>query len=173
MVLDNVLGAVPAIPVTVRLKGATPVEHETDRRLPENDAVHPFGVVPGVNVTVFANPLTRETLTVAEPVTVASVVMAGTERLKSWIVIKTSVVLDRVWGVVPATPVTRTSNGEMPEVQSTDNMLLAIVAMHPLGTVPALSAIVPAKPLMGVIVTVDVPETVARVVMAGEEMLKS
>ncbi len=83
VVLDSVLGAVPVVPVTSTLNGATPVAQVTDRTAPLNDAVQPAGTVPAVNVTVPVNALIGVTVTVEVPVTVASVVMAGAERLKS------------------------------------------------------------------------------------------
>jgi hypothetical protein len=83
VVLDSVLGAVPVVPVTVTLNGATPVEHVTDSTAPEKVAVQPAGTVPALNVTVPANPLIGVTVTVEVPATVARVVIAGADRLKS------------------------------------------------------------------------------------------
>jgi hypothetical protein len=82
-VRDRVLGAVPVVPVTRTLKGATPVVQLTERTAPENDAVQPAGTVPAVNVTVPVNPLIGVTVTVEVPATVARVVIAGADRLKS------------------------------------------------------------------------------------------
>jgi len=64
VVLDNVFGAVPAVPVTWRLNGVTPVEQETDRTAPVKEAVQPFGGVPAVKETGLANPLIGDTVTV-------------------------------------------------------------------------------------------------------------
>jgi hypothetical protein len=83
VVRDSVLGAVPVVPVTSTLNGATPVLQLTDRTAPPNDTVHPAGTVPEANVTVPANPLIGATVTVDVPVTVAIVVIAGADRLKS------------------------------------------------------------------------------------------
>jgi hypothetical protein len=78
-----VFGAVPVVPVTTTLNGATPVEHVTDNTAPENDAVQPAGTAPAVKVTVPPNPLIGVTVTVDVPVTVARVVIVGADRLKS------------------------------------------------------------------------------------------
>jgi hypothetical protein len=83
VVRESVFGAVPVVPVTITLNGATPVEQLTDRIAPENDAVHPAGTVPAVNVTVPAKLLIGVIVTVEVPATVARVVMAGADRLKS------------------------------------------------------------------------------------------
>jgi hypothetical protein len=83
VVRDSVFGAVPVVPVTPTVKGATPVEQVTDRTAPLNDAVQPAGTVPAVNVTVPENPLIGVTVTVDVPATVASVVIAGAESEKS------------------------------------------------------------------------------------------
>ena len=77
------MGAVPVVPVTITLNGATPVVQLTDRTAPLNVAVHPAGTVPAVNVTVPTNPLMEVTVTADVPVTVASVLIAGADRLKS------------------------------------------------------------------------------------------
>ena len=77
------MGAVPAVPVTRTVKGATPVLHLTERTVPLNVAVQPAGTLPALNVTVPANPLIGVTATVDVPVIVASVVIAGADRLKS------------------------------------------------------------------------------------------
>ncbi len=83
VVLDSVLGAVPVVPVTTTLNGATPVEQLIERTAPLKDAVHPVGTVPAVNVTVPAKPFIGVTVTVEVPLTVARVVIAGADRLKS------------------------------------------------------------------------------------------
>ena len=173
VVLDNVLGAVPVVPVTSTLNGATPVEHVTERTAPEKEAVQPVGTVPAVNVTVPANPLIGVTVTVDVPATVASVLIAGAESEKSWMVTLTLVVLDNVLGAVPVVPVTKTLKGATPVVQLTDSIAPLNVPVQPAGTLPAVKVTVPANPLIGVTVTVEVPVTVARVVIAGAERLKS
>jgi hypothetical protein len=71
------------VPVATTLKGATPVEQVTERTTPLKDAVQPTGTVPAPKVTVPAKPLIGVTVAVDVPATVARVVMAGAERLKS------------------------------------------------------------------------------------------
>ena len=173
VVRDRVLGAVPVVPVTSTLNGATPVVQLTERTAPEKDAVQPAGTVPAVNVTVPANPLIGVTVTVDVPATVAKVVIAGADREKSWMVTDTFVVLDNVLGAVPVVPVTSTLNGATPVVQFTERTAPLKVAVQPAGTVPAVNVTVPVNPLIGVTVTVDVPVMVARVVIAGAESEKS
>jgi hypothetical protein len=51
------LGAVPVVPVTTTLNGATPVVQLTERTALLKPAVHPAGTLPAVNVTVPAKPL--------------------------------------------------------------------------------------------------------------------
>jgi hypothetical protein len=84
VVCDNVLGAVPVVPVTTTLNGATPVVQLTERTGPLIEAVHPAGTAPAENVTVPAKPLIGVTVTVEVPETVASVVIAGADNEKSW-----------------------------------------------------------------------------------------
>jgi hypothetical protein len=74
---------------------------------------------------------------------------------------------------VPVVPVTTTLNGATPVVQLTDRTAPDKDAVQPAGTVPALNVTVPVNPLIAVTVTVDVPETVASVVIAGAESEKS
>jgi hypothetical protein len=69
--------------------------------------------------------------------------------------------------------VTRIVNGATPVAQLTDRTALEKLAVQPAGTVPAVNVIVPVNPLIGVAVTVEVPATVARVVIAGADRLKS
>ncbi len=76
-------GAVPVVPVTITLKGATPVVQLAERTAPLKDAVQPVGTVPAVNVTVPVKPLMGVTVTVDVPETVASVVIAGADNEKS------------------------------------------------------------------------------------------
>ena len=81
----------------------------------------------------------------------------------------TVVVLDNP----PLEPVTVTLNGATPLAQVTDNTAPEKLAVQPAGMVPAENVTVPANPLIGVTVTVEVPATVARVAMAGAESEKS
>ena len=70
-------------------------------------------------------------------------------------------------------PVTRTLNGVTAVVQLTERTAPEKVAVQPAGAVPAVNVTVPANPLIGVTVTVEVPVTVARVVIAGADNEKS
>jgi hypothetical protein len=173
VVRDRVLGAVPVVPVTTTLNGATPVVQLTERTAPLNDAVQPAGTAPAENVTAPVNPLIGVTVTVEVPVTVARVVIAGADSEKSWTVTLTLVVRDKVLGAVPVVPVTRTLNGATPVEQLTERTAPENDAVQPAGTVPAAYVTVPANPLIGVRATVDVPATVASVVIAGADRLKS
>ena len=173
VVRDRVLGAVPVVPVTSTLNGATPVVQLTETMAPLNDAVQPVGTVPAVNVTLPVNPLIGVTVTAEVPATVASVVITGADNEKSRIVTLTLVILDSVLGAVPVVPVTVTLNGATPVVQLTERMAPEKDAMHPAGTVPAVNVTVPANPLIGETATVEVPATVARVVMPGADREKS
>ncbi len=171
VVLDSVLGAVPVVPVTSTLNGATPVVQLTERTAPLNAAVQPAGTVPAVNVTVPVNPLIGVTATVEVPVTVARVVMAGADKLKSWIV--TGTLTEAV--VVPLVPVTVTLNGATPVEHVTVRVAVAAggtvtglvtVAVQPTGAPEVARATLPEKLPIGVTVIVDVPATVASVVIA-------
>lgn len=173
MVLDSVFGVVPVVPVTRTLKGVIPVVQLTDRTDPLNEAEQPAGTVPAEKVTAPVNPLIGVTVTVEVPATVASVVIADAEIEKSRIVTLTLVVLDNVFGAVPVVPVTVTLKGATPVEHVTDNTAPLNVAVQPAGAVPAVNATVPVNPLIGVTVTVDVPPTVARVVIAGAVREKS
>ena len=173
VVRDSVLGAVPVVPVTVTLNGATPVEHVTDNTAALKEAVQPTGAVPEANVRVPAKPLIAVAVTVELPDTVARVVIAGADRLKSWTVTLTFVVVDNVLGAVPVVPVTSTLNGATPVAQLTDRRALLNDAVQPVGTVPAVNVTVPVNPLIGETMTVEVPATVARVVMGGADSEKS
>jgi hypothetical protein len=165
VVLDNP----PLVPVTVTLNGATPVVHETESTAPVKLAVQPAETVPAVNVTVPANPLIGVTVTVEVPLTVARVVIAGAESEKSWTVTGTVVVLDNP----PLVPVTVTLKGATPVVHVTDKTAPVKLAVQPAGTAPAEKVTVAVNPLIGVTVIVDVPATVARVVIAGADKEKS
>jgi hypothetical protein len=100
-----VLGAVPVIPVTRTLNGATPVVQLTDRTATEKLAVQLLGTVPVVKVTVPLKPLIGATVTVEVPATVAKVVTAGAEREKSTTWNSIGLV---VWDSEPLVPVTVT-----------------------------------------------------------------
>jgi hypothetical protein len=163
----------PLVPQSVTSNGAIPVAHEIDRTVPLNVAVQPAGTPVTVYEIVPVNPFIGVTVTAEVPVTVASVVMAGADSEKSWIVTLTFVVLERVFGEVPVVPVTSTLNGATPVVQLTDKTAPENEAVQPADTVPAANVTVPVKPLIGVTVTVEVPATVARVVIAGADRLKS
>jgi len=84
------------------------------------------------------------------------------------------VVCDSVAGAVPVVPVTRTLNaGPGDEVQLIEKTAPLNEAVQPAGTVPAVNVTVPLNPLIGVTVTVEVPVTVASVVIAGADNEKS
>ncbi len=57
VVRESVFGAVPVVPVTTTLNGATPVVQLTERTAPLKVAVQPAGTEPALNVTVPLNPL--------------------------------------------------------------------------------------------------------------------
>ena len=84
VVLDKVDDPVPVVPVTVTENGATPVAHVTDKTAPVKLALQPAGTVPALKVTVPENPLIGVTVTVDVPATVASAVIAGADKEKSW-----------------------------------------------------------------------------------------
>jgi hypothetical protein len=85
----------------------------------------------------------------------------------------TLVVLDSVFGAVPVVPVTSRPNGATPVEQVTDRTAPLNVAVQPAGTVPAMNVTVPPNPLIAVTVTVELPATVASVVIAGADSEKS
>ncbi len=169
VVLDSVLGAVPVVPVTSTLNGATPVEHVTDRTAPLKEAAQPAGTVPAVNVTVPVNPLIGVTVTVDVPATVARVVIEGADKVKSWMI--TWIITHLV--KPPLAPQTVTSNGAIPVEHEIDRTAPLNEAVQPEGRPVTENVIVPANPLMGVTVMVEVPATVASVVIAGADRLKS
>jgi len=87
--LDNVAGAVPVVPVTGTVNGATPVAQLAERVAPDIETVQPDGAVkpePIAKVTVPENPLIGVTATVEVPATVARVVIAGPaiEKSTTW-----------------------------------------------------------------------------------------
>jgi hypothetical protein len=174
--LDSVFGAVPVVPVTGTVNGATPVAQVTDRTALENEAVQPAGTAPAAKVTDPANALMGVTATVELPATVAKVVIAGPAMKKSLMVTETLVVLDSVFGAVPVVPVTGTVNGAIPVEQVTERTAPVKEPEQPDGnTKPAETAnvTVPENPLTGVTATIELPTTVARVVIAGPAMEKS
>jgi hypothetical protein len=170
VVRESVLGAVPVVPVTIPLNGATPVVQLTERTAPLNEAVQPAGTVPAVKVTVPLKPLTGVTVTVVVPATVASVLIAGADSEKSWMV--TGTTTEPV--AAPLVPVTVTLNVATPVEHVTDRPVVcaggmvtlgAIVAVQPAGAPDADRFTVPEKLPTGVIVIVEVPATVANVVI--------
>jgi len=166
----------PLLPVTGTLKGATPVAQVTERTEPEKDPLQPVGnVKPELmdHVTVLENPLIGVTVQLELPAIVASFVIPGQAGVKSWTVTLTVVLLDNVLGAVPVVPVTGTLNDATPVVHVTDKTAPENEPLHPVGNVkPELIAkeTVPANPLIAVTATVEVPATVARVVIAGPAM---
>ena len=92
--------------------------------------------------------------------------------MKSRIVTLTLVLLDNP----PLVPVTGTVKGAGPVAQVTDKTAPVNEPLQPVGKVkPELMAkvTVPVNPLIGVTATVEVPATVARVVIAGPAIEKS
>jgi hypothetical protein len=174
-VLESALGAVPIVPVTVTVKVLAALQL-TLRTFPEMVEVQPAGgVLVTASETVPANPLTALTEIVELPAvpTVVLIEAGLADNEKSWIVTLTLVVLETVLGAVPVVPVTITLNGATPVEQVTERTAPENVAVQPAGTVPAEKVTVPTKPLTGVTVTVDVPGTVASVVIAGADNEKS
>jgi hypothetical protein len=176
-VRDSVLGTVPVVPVTITVNPDVGNGLQlTERTIPLNDAVQPVGTVPAVNVTVPVNPLmpvTEMVEVLATPAVVSAIVDGLADNEKSWIVTLTCVVRDRVVGRVPVVPLTITLNGATLVEQVTERMAPLKDAEQPAGTEPAANMTVPVNPLIGDTVTVEVPATVARVVMAGADREKS
>jgi hypothetical protein len=144
-----------------------------ERTAPLNDAVQPAGTLPAVNVTVPPNPLIDVTVTVDVPVTVARVVIPGADREKSWMVTEMGTEAVMVPLVPVKVPVTVTVN-RTPVEHVTDRAVVcvggkvtlgAIDAVQPVGAPLAERFTVPEKLPIGVTVIVDVPGTVARVVI--------
>ena len=165
----------PLVPVTGTVNGATPVAQVTDRTAPENDPLQPVGKVKPeliAKVTVPEKPLIGVTATVEVPATVARVVIAGPAIEKSCMVTETVVDLDKP----PLEPVTGTVNGATPVAQVTDKVAPVNEPLQPVGNVkPALTAhvTVPENPLIPVAVQAELPATVARVVIPGQDGVKS
>jgi hypothetical protein len=163
----------PLVPVRVRPNGATAVAQVTDKTAPENEAVQPEGTAPAVKVTLPANPLIGVTAQVELPGIVARVLIVGQDKEKSCTVTETVVVLDNVVEPLLVVPVTGTLNGATPVAQVTDRAAPEKPAEQPPGTAPAVKVTAPENPLIGVTAMVEVPATVARVVIAGPAMEKS
>src|SRR3989442_13274766 len=155
------------------LNGATPVAQVTERTAPVNEPLHPVGNAElTTKVTVPENPFMRVTATVDVPATVARVVIGGADNEKSWKVTETVVDLDKP----PLEPVTGTVNGATPVAQVTDNVVPVNEPLQPVGKrKPELTAhvTVPANPLMPATVQAELPATVARVVIPGQDGVKS
>jgi len=95
--------------------------------------------------------------------------MPGADKVKSRTVTLTVVLLDN-----PAlVPVTGTVNGATPVAQVTDKTAPENPAVQPEGTAPAVKVTTPENPLIEVTATVEVPATVARVVIGGPAIEKS
>ena len=96
----------------------------------------------------------------------------GADNEKSRTVTETAVDLDRP----PLEPVTGTAKGATPVAHVTDRTAPVNEPPQPVGKLkPELmaKATAPVNPLMGVTATVEVPATVARVVIAGPAIEKS
>src|SRR2546425_1145344 len=169
----------PLEPVTGTVTGATPVAQVTDKVAPVNEPLQPIGKVKPeltAHVTVPENPLIPVAVQAELPATVARVVIAGQDGVKSWIVAVKLVLLDNVAGAVPGVPVTGTVDGAGAVGQTTETVAPELVTVQPGGGIkPELraNATVPVKPLIAVTTQVVEPETVARVVTLGHDMLKS
>jgi len=183
-VLDNVLGLVPVVPVMVKVKvdGLGTLVQLTVKVAPETLAVQPVGAALVENVTAPAKPLIAtddnvEELVPVPPVGIETLSETGlADTLKSRTVTLTLVTLDRVLGAVPVVPVMGTLNGATPVAHVTDRTVPVIDPLQPVGNVkPELTArvTVPENPLREVTTTVEEPETVARVVIAGPATEKS
>ena len=136
------------------------------------DCVQPAGAVDvSENVTVPANPLIALTVTCEVPAVLAVVVIAGAESVKSRTVTRTPTV--RVIALL--TPCAVTVNGATPVVQLTVMSPVALMdCVQPAGAVEVSEKVtVPAKPLIALTVTCDVPAVFAVVVMAGADNVKS
>jgi hypothetical protein len=155
------------------VNGVTPVEQVTDTSPAVlTDCVQPAGAVEVIeNVTVPAKPLIAFTVTCEVPATVARVVMAGAERVKSWIVTSIPTVLV----MEPLRPCTVRVNGVTPVEQVTDTSPVVLTdCVQPVGAVDVIENVtVPAKPLIALTVTWEVPAVLAVVVIAGADRVKS
>jgi hypothetical protein len=169
----------PLVPVTGTLKTATPVAQVTERTAPVNEPEQPVGKTKPDEMakeTEPVNPLIGVTATVEVPAKVARAVIAGPAIEKSWMVTETLVDLDKVAVPLVVVPVTGTLNPATPVAQVTDRTAPVNEPEQPVGkTKPVVTAKVtePVNPLIAVTATVEVPATVARVVIAGPAMEKS
>src|SRR2546428_91597 len=169
--LDRVLGAVPVVPVTGTVKGATPVAQVMERTAPLKEPLQPVGNVKPeliAKVTLPEKPLIGATAIVEVPAIVARVVTAGPDSEKSWTGTERLVVLDRVGGAVTMGPGTGTVNGATPVEHVTERIAPENEPLQPDGKVktePIVKATVPAKLPTEVTVMVDEPELVARMVV--------
>src|SRR5712691_11556469 len=133
VLLDKLLGAVPVVPVTGTVNGATPVAQVIDKVAPVNDPLQPFGKVkPALTAQVTApeKPLIAVKVQAELPWTVARVVIAGQDGVKSWTVAVKLVLLDSVAGAVPVVPVTGTVNGAGAVGQTTETVAPELVTVQ-------------------------------------------
>jgi hypothetical protein len=166
------------VPVTVTAVICADVKVHDSVVVPEPDTlvgatVH--ATLLAERLTTSPNPFMEATAIFDDPAefTLTVTVVGIAETVKSWTVTLMFVVRESVLGAVPVVPVTSTLKGATPEVQLTARTAPLNAAMHPAGTLPAVKVTVPVKLLIGVTVTVDVPATVARVVIAGADNEKS
>jgi hypothetical protein len=173
VVLESVLGAVPVVPVTVRVKvaGLGTAVQLTDKVVPDTLAVQPVGATLVENETVPENKLMgvndSPEVCGVPTTTVSEDGLAETE--KSWMVTETVVLLERP----PLVPVTGTVNTATPVAQATDRTAPENEAVQPEGTTPAAKVTDPENPLTGVTATVELPAKVANVVIPGPATEKS
>ena len=101
-------GALPVVPVTGTVNGATPLAQVTERTAPVNAAEQPEGTAPAANVTVPENALIGVTATVEMPATVARVVIWGPaiEKSTTWNVTEFDCMF---WTGLPPVPVPLTA----------------------------------------------------------------
>src|SRR3989441_5199447 len=150
-----------------------------ERTAPLKEPLQPVGNVKPeltAKATPPEKPVTEAMVIVEVPAIVGRVVRAGPDSEKSWTVTERLVVLDRVAGAVPVVPVTGTVNGATPVVHVPERIAPENEPLQPVGKVkpePIAKVTVPVNPLIGVTAMVDVPATVARVVIAGPAMEKS
>ena len=176
----TVLDSAPEVPVTRTLN---PVAGNglqlTDKTAPGIVAVQPVGAPLAPNVTTPENPLIGVTEIVevpAVPAVARAIVDGFADNMKSWTVTETVVALDSVLGAVPVVPVTGTGNVARPFAQVTDKTAPVNEPEQPDGkTKPALTAhdTLPVNPLIAAAEQVEEPATVARVVIAVHDGVKS
>jgi hypothetical protein len=178
VVLESVFGAVPVVPVMVRVKvaGVGTAVQLTVKTVPETLAVQPVGAALVEKATVPENPLIAvdDRVEVWEgPVAIMVSEDGLAETEKSWTVTEAVVDLDNVFGAVPVVPVTGTVNEATPVAQVTDRTAPVNEAVQPEGTAPAENVTDPANPLIAVATQLAVPGTVARVVIDPQAIEKS